>query len=200
MSADLSVRWCSAYLKIDVMAAALRGQDRFLGKRILVVTGERAAESSARAKYNTFEPDRCDSRNGTTARRHVDHWRPVHGFSTAQVWELIGKYRVNPHPAYRAGFGRVSCMFCIFGSANQCASARAIDPVRFAKVTGYETEFGHTIHRNETFTQRADRGTAYAEVQAESEACKSHTFDEPVFLGAAWKLPAGAFAESCGPV
>ena len=44
-----SVRWCSAYLKIDVGAAALRGQARFEGKRTLFVTGERAEESAARA-------------------------------------------------------------------------------------------------------------------------------------------------------
>src|SRR3546814_4213832 len=50
VSPDLSVRWCSAYLKIDVMAASIRNQGRFLGQRTLVVTGERAQESVARSK------------------------------------------------------------------------------------------------------------------------------------------------------
>lgn len=40
VSADLSVRWCSPALKIDVGAAAIRNQDRFLGRRLLVVTPE----------------------------------------------------------------------------------------------------------------------------------------------------------------
>ena len=64
VSADLSVRWCSSYLKIDVCAAAIRNQDRFIGKRVLVVTGERAEESPGRAKYETFETDRADLRDG----------------------------------------------------------------------------------------------------------------------------------------
>src|SRR3546814_13356546 len=65
LSPDLSVRWCSAYLKIDVMAASIRNQDRFLGKRTLVVTGERAQESVASSKYQTFERHRTDTRDGT---------------------------------------------------------------------------------------------------------------------------------------
>lgn len=33
VSPDLSVRWCSAYLKIDVGSAAIRNQERFIGKK-----------------------------------------------------------------------------------------------------------------------------------------------------------------------
>ena len=42
VSADLSTRFCSPVTKIDVLAASIRNQDRFLGRRLLVVTGERA--------------------------------------------------------------------------------------------------------------------------------------------------------------
>lgn len=194
VSADLSVRWCSAYLKIDVMKAAIAGQARFNGKRVLVITGERAAESPGRARYAEFEPHRTSN-----DRRHVDQWRPVHKLSTAQVWDLIAKYRVNPHPAYRAGFGRVSCQFCIFGSPDQCASARALSPERYAKVTAYEKQFGKTIQRKEDFNTRADRGTAYAFTPEDAAACNSKTFREPIILEQ-WTMPRGAFAESCGPV
>lgn len=200
VSADLSVRWCSAYLKIDVMDAALTGQDRFNGKKTLVVTGERAEESAGRAKYAEFEPHRRDNREGRSAR-HIDHYRPVHKMTTTQVWELIAKYRVNPHPCYRAGFGRCSCQFCIFGSANQCASARMISPERYAKIVAYEKQFGVTIHRNENFETRANKGTPYAASQADIDACRKDTFDEEVILPEGqWKMPLGAFAESCGPV
>ena len=37
VTADLNQRWCSAYLKIDVMAALIRNQDRFLDRRTLIV-------------------------------------------------------------------------------------------------------------------------------------------------------------------
>ncbi|MDB5402378.1 MAG: phosphoadenosine phosphosulfate reductase [Rhodopila sp.] len=63
VSADLSVRWCSAYLKIMVADALIRGDDRFLGRRTLVVTGERAEESPSRARYAPFEPHRTDTRD-----------------------------------------------------------------------------------------------------------------------------------------
>jgi 3'-phosphoadenosine 5'-phosphosulfate sulfotransferase (PAPS reductase)/FAD synthetase len=110
VSANLSVRWCSAYLKIDVGAAAIRNQKRFNNSRTLTISGERAEESAARANYKEFEPDRSDNRNGRTAR-HVDRWRPVHAWTEAEIWAIIKKYSVNPHPAYWLGWGRVSCQF-----------------------------------------------------------------------------------------
>jgi 3'-phosphoadenosine 5'-phosphosulfate sulfotransferase (PAPS reductase)/FAD synthetase len=201
VSADLSVRWCSAYLKIDVMDCALAGQQRFLTGKTLVITGERAQESVGRAKYLEFEPHRADNRSGTRTPRYIDHWRPVHKMSVVEVWALIAKYRINPHPAYRAGFGRVSCQFCIFGNSNQCASARLISPNRFEKVATYEEKFGVTINRGESIRQRADKGIPYAASQADIDACKSTQFNEQVILPeGAWKMPLGAFAESCGPV
>ena len=47
--ADLRLRWCSSALKIEVMAALIRNQPRFLAGETLVVTGERAEESPMRA-------------------------------------------------------------------------------------------------------------------------------------------------------
>ncbi len=85
VSADLATRWCSSALKISVMDTAIRGQERFLGTRTLVVTGERAQESPSRARYAVLEPHRSDTRTGSRRRRHVDHWRPVHGYSTSEI-------------------------------------------------------------------------------------------------------------------
>jgi DNA sulfur modification protein DndC len=69
VAANLNQRWCSAYLKVDTMATLIRAQPRFLGRRALIVTDERAQESRARAAYLTFEPDRTDLRNGTRRQR-----------------------------------------------------------------------------------------------------------------------------------
>ncbi|WP_322883856.1 phosphoadenosine phosphosulfate reductase domain-containing protein [Microvirga lotononidis] len=97
-------------------------QGRFLGKKTLFVTGERAQESAARARYKTFEPHRTNRRDGTRRNRYVDHWRPIHVWDERQVWEIIERHRVAPHPAYDAGFGRVSRMNCIFASPRQLSS------------------------------------------------------------------------------
>jgi len=56
VSGNLAVRWCSSVAKIGVAAMALRGHDRFLGRRPLFITGERAEESPGLACYAVFEP------------------------------------------------------------------------------------------------------------------------------------------------
>lgn len=200
VSSDLSVRWCSAYLKIDVCAAAIRNQPRFERKRTLVVTGERAQESNARARYAVFEKHKADNRFGR-ARRHVDHWRPVHAWREPQVWEIIARHRVNPHPAYRLGWGRVSCMTCIFGSCDQWASIRRIAPDRFRRIAELEAQFGSTIHRKKTVQELADSGTPYETMRTEDvSAALCDVFGEPVILApGAWRLPAGAYADAAGP-
>lgn len=198
VTADLSTRWCSAYLKIDVAAAAIRNDLRFAQKRTLVVTGERAEESAARAKYKMFEPDRSDLRNGRT-KRHVDHWRPVHGWSEAEVWDIIAKYGVVPHPAYRMGFGRCSCMACIFGSANQWATIQCYAPERFEEIACYEEEFGVTIQRNRSVRELAAMGKPYpVEDPAIVELALSEEYTEAIIVET-WTHPAGAFGESAGP-
>ena len=127
-SADLQLRWCSGSLKNHVGAAALRNQHRFRAGRTLFVSGERAAESPNRARYAAFEPHEADLRTGRAYQRHIDHWRAVHAWSEAEVWAICERWRINPHPAYRLGFGRVSCAICIFASDNQIATLFLINP------------------------------------------------------------------------
>jgi 3'-phosphoadenosine 5'-phosphosulfate sulfotransferase (PAPS reductase)/FAD synthetase len=199
VSANLSVRWCSAYLKIDVCSTAIRNQKRFNNSNTLVITGERANESAARAKYNVFEPDRTDNRNGKN-KRLVDRYRPVHSWTEYNVWDIIGRYGIVAHPAYQLGWGRLSCMKCIFGSDNQWASAAQIDPNGVAELASYETEFGVTIHRSLSIDERVNRGTPYDNVYSGMTAAEAMS---PVYVGEIhtddWELPSGAFGESDGP-
>ncbi|MFP5273965.1 phosphoadenosine phosphosulfate reductase domain-containing protein [Coleofasciculus sp.] len=103
-TSNLSTRWCSSSLKIDVCAIALRNDPRFENSKTLFVSGERAEESPNRAKYPPVEIHRADPRksrkSGSKGRvsRHIDHWRPVLHWREDQVWEIIRKFRVNPHP------------------------------------------------------------------------------------------------------
>ena len=145
--ADLSKRWCSAYLKIDVCTAAINNQTRFLNKRTLVLTGERAEESPGRAKYKVFEPDRSDRRSGKNVVRHVDHLRPVHKWDEQTIWDAMKDFKLKPHPCYRLGWNRLSCVSCIFGSKNQWASIYHIWPEKVEEIYEYEREFGLTISR-----------------------------------------------------
>lgn len=199
VSASLSTRWCSSSLKIELMAAYLRNHPKFLGKRTLVMTGERAEESKARANYAVFEPHRSDTRTSQRVPRHIDVWRAVHGWSEEQVWEAIRRWRVAAHPAYfLGGWSRCSCRCCIFGSNNQWASVKAIAPQQFKAIATYEREFKVTIHRTMSVEERADRGIPCDADQRWVEIANSREFTIPVFMDP-WVLPKGAFGDSCGP-
>ncbi len=198
VSADLTVRWCSAYLKIDVCRRAINGQARFINARTLLVSGERAAESSARAKYAEFEPDACDTREAKEVRRHVDRWRPVHAWSERDVWQIIARWQIAPHPAYLVGFGRTSCMFCIFGGPDQFATGRALDHARFGKIAGYEAAFGVTIKRKQALPVIADAGNPYPYTSEHAAMALSASYDHPIIVDR-WRLPLGAFGDQQGP-
>jgi 3'-phosphoadenosine 5'-phosphosulfate sulfotransferase (PAPS reductase)/FAD synthetase len=216
VSPDLSVRWCSAYLKIDVCASAIRNQNRFRNSKTLVVTGERGQESKARSNYEPFEPHRSDLRNGKRFTRHVDHWRPILNWYEAEVWNIIEKHNIRVHPAYYLGWGRVSCCTCIFGSKDQWASAKAILPEQFEKVAEYEEEFDHTIRQDISVRELAYKGDPFEPVKIkltpdsdlnelgklikeQIAAAKSKDYNQNILMDT-WELPAGAFGDSAGPV
>lgn len=262
-STNLQIRWCSPSFKIEVMDKAIANQSRFKGRRVLVVTGERAEEAPVtetafpktirgvvhvgtrgtkkagpvtkcgrpfkalpderpqhgwwygvtctdcqkqlgRAGYEVIEADRTHA-PGPRAQRHVDHWRPVHHWTIPQVWEEIRRHGVVAHPSYRAGFGRVSCAFCIFGSPNQWATLREMMPTGFERIAQLEQELGHRIDHEETVREKAARGRAYAILNADVEEGRrlavQQRYDAPILVRSEeWILPAGAFAEQAGPI
>ncbi len=199
-TANLAVRWCSPLLKIDVAALAITNEPTFKdGKRLLFLTGERREESANRATYAEKEPHRCDRRC-----RRVDAWRPVIDWDEGRVWETIRRHGIMPHPAYRLGFPRVSCMTCIFGGPDQWASVRRIAPARFARIAAFEKQFGSTIKRGVTVWELADRGTPYPQcddgalvILAISDSYPAEQVLVPA--GEEWELPAGAFRRGGGP-
>jgi 3'-phosphoadenosine 5'-phosphosulfate sulfotransferase (PAPS reductase)/FAD synthetase len=198
VSADLSVRWCSAYLKVEVCRAAINGQQRFHGKRTVIVTGERGEESSNRAKYAVHEAFHSDRRNGKL-KRHVDHWRPVRDWTEHQVWEIMERWKVRPHPAYQLGWSRVSCATCIFGNAQQWASAAQVLPGQVQAVAEREAESGLTIKRKVSVPQLVATGTPYPDMDAELVAiARGTTYPLPIIMDP-WHLPRGAFGDGCGP-
>lgn len=198
VAADLSVRWCSGVAKIDCFARYLNNHPKFNEGRTLVLTGERAQESSSRAKYKVFEPHRCDLRNGRKHQRHIDVWRAVHAWSEQQVWDIIQRWRVTPHPAYWLGWTRTSCRACIFNGKNEWATLRKIAPEQFNKIDSYEREFKVTIHRKDSIVDRADQGVPFEVDPFWVELANGHSFNRPVFMDP-WVLPPGAFGHGCGP-
>jgi 3'-phosphoadenosine 5'-phosphosulfate sulfotransferase (PAPS reductase)/FAD synthetase len=219
VTADLSTRWCSSALKIDACASAIRNQDRFKGSKTLVLTGERSQESmgdekfeqmmdgtlpdedrKGRATYNILEADRSDNRNGKTAR-FINHFRPIRDWRESDVWAIMERHGVRPHVAYEIGYGRVSCMNCIFGNADQWASSMMISPSSVNEIIELEGKFGVTIHREKSVKQRIPEGSPYEGINPERIAlANSKVYTEDIIVPVdEWELPAGAYGESCGP-
>lgn len=201
VSADLSVRWCSSYLKIGVGESYIVNDPIFREGKTLVLTGERAEESTARARYKTFEPHRSDNRNGARVKRWVDVYRVVHGWSEQEVWDIIRKHRVNPHPAYHLGLGRTSCMACIFGSPKQWAMLKHYMPRQFIKIANYETQFNTTIKRGASVEDTAAKGVVPELDPYWLEIAMGKVFTPAMILSQDidWTYPPGAFGESSGP-
>lgn len=203
-SANLATRWCSSAAKIDVGRRAVTNQDRFLGKKTLFVTGERRAESSNRSKYNQLEPHAVDRRNGRLGR-HVDAWRPVLHYSEEMVWDLIRRHRVVAPVPYRIGWGRSSCMTCIYNSPAVWATIHKYFPHRARPIAAYEDEFNCTISRqriNVLDLSATAEAFNITDLEALAQA-DTPDYTLPIFTpeGESWKLPPGAYAkEGCGSV
>jgi 3'-phosphoadenosine 5'-phosphosulfate sulfotransferase (PAPS reductase)/FAD synthetase len=200
VTANLKQRYCSPACKIDVFSRILTNDLRFRGQRILVITGERAEESPGRANYAKFEKHRDDLRNGRGYTRHIDHWRPVHAFTEEQVWDVIKRHRINPHPAYHLGWSRMSCRTCIFSGPNEWATVRLQMPQAFEPIAQYEREFGLTIQHSESVDEQADRGVPHiCQLEMLLLAESENYYAEIIVPEGTWVHPAGAFKKGNGP-
>lgn len=220
LTPDLSKRYCSGQLKIDVSASTLRNWPRFkkgFGNaevpKILFLTGERREESSNRAKYDekiVFEKANAPS------LRIVHHWRSIIDWKEEQVWDIIERYKVRPHPAYELGFSRVSCFGCIYSSPEQYLAVSKISPTHFNRLCDFEEKLGHTIKHE---YEKVGRKKVAKEVplvdfikQAKEDILPienpnyptwvkmllSHEMKVDDIIMEDWKLPKGAFLGSCG--
>lgn len=205
---EMNKQFCTGLGKIDVMRLALNHQERFVGKKILVITCERAEESTKRAGYKVFESHTCSS-----GKKTVDVWRPVHGWSEKEVWAIIEQHLVNPHPCYKLGWGRCSCFGCIYSSKNAWASMAKIAPERLEKLAKVEDDIGHTInvfkgkpislrdyYKVETPARGKRQGMKAGQPfagtnDAEQVALSQSTEYSDSIRVTVWTLPSGAFSD-----
>ncbi|WP_250886670.1 phosphoadenosine phosphosulfate reductase family protein [Bacillus sp. SM2101] len=198
-SADLRIRYCSAYVKIDVARRVLNNDPRYKGtidnpKKILVCSGERRAESANRAKYNE-----CEVHPSNTMSRICHTWRPVIDFSEEEIWSYYEKRRFLPAPPYLLGYNRTSCFGCIFSTADLWAICREIAPERFNHFVRLEKELNFTIDTNRIpLEQKADMGSLKRlpkdkRVSKWVQMAFSRAFKPEDLITEKFELPAGAF-------
>ena len=193
-----SGRWCSGALKMQVQGSVTADLKKTRDKaKILVVSGERRGESSGRANYNEMELHRTFAYK--KLKRVVHQWRPVIDHSEKDIWEIIKRHRVTPHPCYSAGWNRCSCMMCIFSLPKHWAGIRQLFPEEVEAVKRDEEILGFTLDNKkdlETYIGDAE-SCLYPDKEAIQQIITGNFPEEKVYTDD-WKYPAGAFKGSDG--
>lgn len=206
-SGDLSRRWCSAYLKIMVADTVLRNMNSVAANltktrkniKLLIVSGERRGESVGRSKYNEIEIHRTNA--VSKHHRTVHQWRPVIDYSERDIWEVLKRHKVNPHPCYRAGWNRCSCAMCIFSTPQLFAGIRELYPKEYALLCQDEKVLGFTLDNHcdlETYIGSADSCVYHGDKEAIQSLLTGEFPVESVYVKDKWKYPAGAFHGAAG--
>jgi 3'-phosphoadenosine 5'-phosphosulfate sulfotransferase (PAPS reductase)/FAD synthetase len=199
-----SGRWCSAQLKREVADAVIRNLDTMeeaeerrkgsSAKKVLVVSGERRGESASRAGYNEMEVHRTNAEK--RAHRTVHQWRPVIDYSEKDVWEVLKRHNINPHPCYRAGWNRCSCAMCIFSTPSLFAGIRELYPEDFKQLQQDERILGFTLDNKcdlDTFIGNAKSCVYHGDPAAVQSLLTGEFTIDDVYVKGRWMYPAGAF-------
>ncbi|RCW41612.1 hypothetical protein [Paenibacillus prosopidis] len=198
-SADLMRRWCSASGKSDPARRTLNNNPRYVGstfkpKKILFITGERRSEGGNRSNYL-----KAEKHSSTTRKRIVHHWRPVIDETKASMFELHREFGIMPHPVYYLGFGRVSCMGCVFSTAHQWAALQHIAGERVERFAQTEQLIGHTVDVKLTVVEKAAKGAMEKVLPLNDpnlprwiEMALSRSFTTEDLFTKEWIMPIGA--------
>ena len=194
-SGDLSTRWFSAYLKIAVADAVIGNLSSTKSDaNILIVSGERRGESVGRSKYNEMEIHRANAEKKN--HRLVHQWRPVIDYSERDVWEVLKRHCINPHPCYRAGWNRCSCAMCIFSTPALFAGIREIYPDEYEALKKDEEILGFTLDNKkdlDSFVGCAKSCVYHGDKQAIHSLITGEYSIEDIYVKNEWMFPAGAF-------
>lgn len=140
-----SNRQCTSDLKRGPIQREVRRYAKERGIRLIVsCMGIRAQESPGRAKQAPFRQNDDQS----VAGREWYEWLPIHDMTRDQVFDTIRTAGQEPHWAYAAGNDRLSCVFCIMGSARDLGNGAKHRPDLLAKYVEVERRTGYTMHQS----------------------------------------------------
>ena len=193
-SGDLSRRWCSAYLKISVADTVICNLEQTKqNAKILIVSGERRGESTGRAHYNEMEIHR---KNATAkAHRLVHQWRNVIDYTHRDIWQVLSRHSITPHPCYTCGWSRCSCMMCIFSLPTHWAGIRELFPNQYEAFRQDEIRLGFTLDNKKNLDEymgAAKSCVVHDDPKALHQLITGQ-FSQTDIYQKEWKLPAGAF-------
>lgn len=145
------IRYCTSDLKRAPIEKEIRADLQRRGARLAVnCIGLRAEESPSRAKRSPLVLNTRLSKAG----REIYDWLPIHHWLSAEVFQRIAAAGQQPHPAYRAGNERLSCVFCIFGSNNDLQNGARARPELAARYIELERKIGRTMFATGSLAER----------------------------------------------
>lgn len=189
-----SGRWCSGNLKAAVQDSVTANlEETKHDKKILIVSGERRGESAGRSKYNEMEIHRTNA----TAKAHrvVHQWRCCIDYSEKDVWELLKRHHINPHPCYRIGWNRCSCMMCIFSTPRLFAGVKELFPDDYASLRHDEEVLGFTLDNKKNLDEFIGDTPSCVCWNDKKAICSILTgeFETEDIYTENWNYPVGAF-------
>lgn len=188
-------RRCSGNLKAAVQDSVTANLEKTRSNvKVLVVSGERRGESVGRSKYNEMEIHRTNATS--KAHRLVHQWRPVIDYSEKDVWEVLKRHKVNPHPCYRAGWNRCSCAMCIFSTPPLFAGIRELYPEDYELLKRDENILGFTLDNKkdlDAFVGDAKSCVYHGDASAIHSLITGEFGVDEIYVTDNWMYPAGAF-------
>lgn len=140
-----SNRQCTSDLKRGPIQREVRRYAKERGLlRIVGCMGIRAAESPRRAKAKPWQRNADQS----VAGRTWHEWLPIFDLSTDDVRRTVADAGQQLHPAYALGNDRLSCVFCIMGSAGDLRNGALQNPELYARYVEIERRTGYTMHQS----------------------------------------------------
>ncbi|SDO16857.1 Phosphoadenosine phosphosulfate reductase family protein [Paenibacillus sp. yr247] len=204
--ADLSTRYCSAYLKIMVGSTVIaHSASTKRNCKLLIISGERRGESNNRSRYNEIEKHGMNAEIKNNRTVHV--WRSVIDWSLRDVWEKIRRFRINPNPVYAVGFNRCSCAGCLFNQPSHWLAVKELygsgkDDI-FQQFVDAEKELEFTLDHHvdlPTYVRDATSFVDRSNQRALEQVMNGEFRPDEVFVpeGQTWQFPSGAFRGSEG--
>lgn len=140
---DMKNRWCTSYLKTDIINKWIRKNRHRLGTSCLFVTGERRDESPRRAKMDELVYHSTHLKTKKVAD-FTCHWmKPVLDYDKGKMFEWAKEINLEIHPCYEY-LNRCSCMACMFMPDLHAVENMKRHPNKFRKLIQKEIEYGHT--------------------------------------------------------
>lgn len=190
VAADLRTRWCSAEVKIEILRSVIAHHPSYQ-RMIYVLTGERREESKNRSKYEEVELHATSGKS-----RKAISWRPIIDWTEEEVWAIMERWKIQPHPAYMLGWSRCSCQICIFNHADIWSKIQKISPEKVDEIGEMEIDLGFTLYNKMNIYQKVAKGELKDDMDPYWIEQALGEFTAPLIVED-WVLPSGAFKEEC---